>query len=191
MNLTRLAALGILAQHGPMHGHQLRRSAEITNVDEWGGVSVGALYRELRLMEGEGLVQEVRTEQVGRRPARKVYAITAGGELELHSLRAQAIRSTYTGPDPLGVALTFAFHGADREELRDLMRARRERIAISAHEVAAARERGIAVGYLTPAQAAVMRRGQLRMEADVGWHDEFAKILDRLPADGTGATDHS
>ena len=76
MNLTRLMVLGVLAQHGPRHGHEIRRTAEITNVGEWGGVSVGALYRELRLMEAEGLVEPVRTEQVGRRPARTVYSIT-------------------------------------------------------------------------------------------------------------------
>ena len=58
--------LGILATQGPRHGHQIRRAAEITNVGEWGGVSVGALYRELRTMDAEGLVTAVRTEQVGR-----------------------------------------------------------------------------------------------------------------------------
>ena len=50
MNLTRLMALGTLARYGPQHGHQIRRLADLTNVGEWGGVSVGALYRELRAM---------------------------------------------------------------------------------------------------------------------------------------------
>ena len=39
-------------------------------------MSVGALYRELRTMEGEGLVAATRTEKVGKRPERTVYAIT-------------------------------------------------------------------------------------------------------------------
>jgi DNA-binding PadR family transcriptional regulator len=56
-------------------------------VGEWGGVSVGALYRELRAMDGEGLISAVRTEQAGRRPARTVYAITDEGRLELAMLR--------------------------------------------------------------------------------------------------------
>src|SRR5262250_994935 len=105
MNLTRLMALGTLARYGPQHGHQIRRLAEVTNVGEWGGVSVGALYRELRAMEREGLVERVRTEQVGRRPARTVYAVTGEGLLELGMLREQAIRSIHWWPDPLGVAL--------------------------------------------------------------------------------------
>jgi hypothetical protein len=37
-------ALGTLARYGPQHGHQIRRLADVTNVGEWGGVSVGALY---------------------------------------------------------------------------------------------------------------------------------------------------
>ena len=29
--------LGLLASHGPHHGHQVRRDAEQTNVGNWGG----------------------------------------------------------------------------------------------------------------------------------------------------------
>ena len=104
--------LATLASSGPRHGHEIRRIAEITNVGEWGGVSVGALYRELRAMESEGLVQAVRTERVGRRPARTVYEITGEGQLELAMLREGAIRTVHWGPDPLGVALTFAGAGS-------------------------------------------------------------------------------
>ena len=181
MNLTRLMALGMLAEHGPMHGHQIRRRAEATNVDEWGGVSVGALYRELRHMEAEGLIEALRTEQVGRRPARTVYAMSGDGELELRSLRAQALRATGSGADPVGVALSFAFHRADREELRMLLRSRRDQISAAMQDVAARREHGIAAGYLSPVHAAVMHRGVLRMQADIDWHDEIDKIIAELP----------
>ena len=85
--------LGTLATHGPQHGHQIRLIAEVTNVGEWGGVSVGALYRELKLMAIEGLVTEVRTEQVGRRPARTIYAITDQGRMGLASLRERRSRT--------------------------------------------------------------------------------------------------
>jgi DNA-binding PadR family transcriptional regulator len=177
VNLTRLMALGTLARYGPTHGHQIRRLAEVSNAGEWSGVSVGGLYRELRLMEGEGLVQALRTEQVGRRPARTVYAITPDGTTELASLRVQAIRSLEWGPDAIGVALTFAFEVADREELRDLLRARQDRFAIGARELEATRQRGISAGYLTPVEAEVMRRGVLHAEVEVAWHDDFDKLL--------------
>ena len=184
MNLTRLMALGTLARYGPQHGHQIRRLADVTNVGEWGGVSVGALYRELRTMEREGIVERVRTEQVGRRPARTVYQITADGRLELVALRDQAIRlAEFFGPDPLGVALSFAVDGMDREELRDALCRRRGRLAISAEELAAERERLLAKGYLSVFQAAIMLRGVMHIETEVRWHDE----LDALLADETTA----
>ena len=113
--------LGTLATHGPQHGHQIRLIAEVTNVGEWGGVSVGALYRELRLMAIEGLVTEVRTEKVGRRPARTIYAITDQGRMGLASLRERAIKDVHPPPDPIGVALAFAGDGEDFEELAQVL----------------------------------------------------------------------
>ena len=186
MNLTRLMVLGTLSQHGPRHGHEIRRIAEVTNVGEWGGVSVGALYRELRGMEAEGLVEAVRTEQVGRRPARTVYAITSEGRLELGMLREQAIRSVHWWPDPLGVGLSFASAGMDREELASWLRSRRETLALTAARLAEDRQRMVARGWLDPFQATVMYRGQLHAESEVRWHDEFTKVLAELPDEDAG-----
>ena|SRR5205823_6541026 len=181
MNLTRLMVLGTLARHGPRHGHEIRRLAEVTNVGEWGGVSVGALYRELRVMETESLVEAVRTERVGRRPARTVYAMTDEGRMELALLREQATRIVHLGPDPLGVSLSFAGDGGDREELASWLRARRDSCALAAAQLAEDRQRMLARGQMGPVQAAVMYRGQLHAETEVRWHDEFAKILAGLP----------
>jgi DNA-binding PadR family transcriptional regulator len=169
--------LGMLAQHGPQHGHQIRRLAELTNVGEWGGVSVGAMYRELRVMEHEGLVEAIRTEKVGRRPERTIYEITSEGNLELVTLREQAIRPIHAGSDPMGVALTFAAGGADREELRADLRSRRSMLAITAAQLADNLERLLAKGYLGPLPAAIMRREVMRMETEISWHDEVDAML--------------
>ena len=177
MNLTRLMALGVLARSGPSHGHHIRRVADVTNVGEWGGVSVGALYRELRAMEREGLVEAARTEKVGNRPERTVYAITAEGQLELTTLREQAIRPLGFGPDPLGVALLFAADGMDPEELRRNLRARREMLAIAVGQIMADREQLMAKGFLDTLSAAVMRRGIMTTEAEIAWHDELDAAL--------------
>jgi DNA-binding PadR family transcriptional regulator len=182
--------LGILATEGPRHGHQIRRAAELTNVGQWGGVSVGALYRELRTMDDEGLVTALRTEKVGRRPARTVYAITDEGRLELAVLRGQATSSVHWGTDPLGVALTFAGTGQDREELATWLQARRGALAGAARVVEREMQRLLARGYIGPVQGSVMRRAVIMMDAEVRWHDEFAKLLAELPpgeADGDAA----
>src|SRR5579863_1622290 len=170
-------ALGVLARSGPSHGHHIRRIADVTNVGEWGGVSVGALYRELRAMEGEGLVEAMRTEKVGKRPERTVYAITAEGHLELSALRDQAIRPLGSGPDPLGVALLFAAASMDPGDLRRMLRARREMLAIAAAEVTADREQLTARGYIDVLAAANMRRSIMRTEAEIRWHDELDATL--------------
>lgn len=179
-------ALGTLARYGPRHGHEIRRLAEVTNVGEWGGVSVGALYRELRAMEREALVEPVRTEQMGRRPARTVYAITSEGRLELTMLREQAVRGIPAAPNPLAVALTFTGIG-DAAELGDWLQGRRDTLAVAAGQLAAERERLVAGGHLDPAAAAVMYRAQLHAETEVRWHDEFSRVLAGLPPEqGTG-----
>jgi DNA-binding PadR family transcriptional regulator len=173
MNLTRLMALGVLVRSGPSHGHHIRRIAELTDVGEWGGVSVGALYRELRAMEREGLVEAARTERVGNRPERTVYAITEEGQLELSALREQAIKPLFSSHDPLGVALLFAADGVDRADLRRTLRARRGMLAIWIAEVAAEREQLLLKGYISPLAASVMRRAIVHVEAEIRWHDEI------------------
>src|ERR1700761_4449470 len=158
MNLTRLMALGILARGGPSHGHHIRRIAELTEAGDWGGVSVGALYRELRTMEREGLITAARTEKVGNRPERTVYEITDEGWLELAPLREQAVKPLDFGANPLGVALTFAWHDVDRRQLRRILRARREMLAIRVAEVAAERDGLIAAGHIDALAATNIRR---------------------------------
>jgi len=104
MNLSRLLLLGALDRHGPRHGHRIRRAAEQANVASWGGVTVGALYREMRALDEEGLIAAVRTETEGRRPARTIYEITPEGRRELAILREQAIAEPKQAPDAVAVA---------------------------------------------------------------------------------------
>ena len=176
MNLSRLMVLGDLARHGPRHGHQIRRDAEMTNVSSWGGVSVGALYRELRQLEEERLVEAVRTEQVGRRPARTIYRITEEGCRELGILRRKAILELHSSPDALGVALIFGGVG-ERDEVASLLRSRRQAIANIMDGLIAKRTHLESKGWLSPADAAVFHRADLHMKAELQWHDQFDKVL--------------
>ncbi len=178
--------LGSLAEEGPRHGHQIRRDAELASVGGWGGVSVGGLYRELRAMEEEGLVEPVRTEQVGRRPARTIYAITAEGRRELRILWERAILNLSHAPDAVGVALLFG-GCEDRAELGELFATRRRTIATTLERLSADRARGEAKGYLSTVASAVMRRGELHLKAELDWHEEFGPLLHQLPGSRGGA----
>lgn len=175
--------LGLLAECGPMHGHQIRRTAELTNTEVWGGITGGALYAELRKLDGEGLVQVLREEQLGRRPARTVYQITEEGRLELVIQRDAALAVVFGSADPVSVVLLFAA-GADPAELAERLAARRHRIAAQLTGMAAERDRLTGQGILSPLAVAAFRRGELRLEAELRWHEEFERQLATLPPGG-------
>ena len=174
MNLSRLLVLGLLSTHGPMHGHRIRREAETSSVESWGGVNVGALYRELHRMEDEGLVQPVRNEQEGRRPARTIYEITSEGRLELVQLRAAAWRSEEGYLDPVGVALLFGGTPEPGEQAEHLAYRRQ---LLQAHLDSLTAERKRFTPYLSMSVIAAYRRGELRLAAELEWHNELERIL--------------
>ena len=176
MNLSRLMILGLLADRGPMHGHQIRRAGELTNAEVWGGITGGAIYSELRKLGAEGLIRAVREEQVGRRPARTVYEITGEGRLELVVQRDAALDVVFGSADPVSVVLLFAA-GGDAAELGERLAARRRRIAVQLESMTAERERLTARGVLPPLAAGAFRRGELRLEAELRWPDEFEQQL--------------
>jgi DNA-binding PadR family transcriptional regulator len=176
MNMSRLMILGLLAERGPMHGHQIRRTAELTNAGVWGGITGGALYAELRKLDGEGLIQVVREEQVGRRPARTVYQITEEGQLELVIQRDAALEVVFGSADPVSVVLLFAA-GPGAPELAERLAARRRQVAAQLAEMAGERERLTGQGILPPRAVAAFRRGELRLEAELRWHEEFERGL--------------
>lgn len=177
MNLSRLLILGSLDRHGPRHGHRIRRDAEQANVATWGGVSVGALYRELREMDGEGLIEAVRTETEGNRPARTVYDISEEGRRELAILREQALTELRQGPDAVSVALLFGGVG-EKGVAVGLLRARRDSLQRELDGIAAERVRLVAEGRLGAVDAAVFRRGEHQRAAEIAWIDETLPALE-------------
>ncbi|GGX79862.1 hypothetical protein GCM10010358_37690 [Streptomyces minutiscleroticus] len=180
-------ALGTLQNAGPLHGHEIRRIAEVTSVSNWGGVSVGALYRELRTMDEDGLVEPVRTEQVGRRPARKVYRITSQGEAELRKLREEAVTQVHHGTDPFSVALLFT-RTSDLPTLLHLLQRRRTAVAAMRDDIDAEREALSKGGAIGPLDEAMFRRRVMQLEAELAWHDELDKAIEAstaAPADTT------
>jgi DNA-binding PadR family transcriptional regulator len=178
-NPTRLFALGLLAGEGPMHGHQLRRRAEVTDVGRWGEVRVGALYGVLHRMEAEGLIASVRREQPGNFPARTVYAITPEGHLELSTLREYALVHPRLAADPVDVALVVS-SGMPAAELRSRLADRKHHLDVELQAIRAERQRDGAAGHLPPATMAVFRHWELRLEAELRWHVELEGQLDQL-----------
>ena len=84
-----------------MHGHQIRRAAQLDRTELWADVKPGSLYGALRRMADEGVIEALRTERVGNLPERTVYAITDDGRRELFALRQAILRDTRLRPDPV------------------------------------------------------------------------------------------
>lgn len=180
MNLTRLVILGLLAERGAQHGHELRRAVQITKADEWAGVGAGSLHRELRKLADEGLIEALRVERVDRRPERTVYQITDAGQSELSELSEQAMATLHSSSDPMAAGLIFA-GSAGHQVLSDLLARHRRAVEEELERLAAERIRGEREGYLrpevSPLQAAAFRRGELRARSELAWHEEWDAIL--------------
>jgi DNA-binding PadR family transcriptional regulator len=174
VNPTRLFVLGALARHGPMYGHQIRRDARIDRTELWSEVKPGSLYAALHRLQAEGLIEPVRTEQQGARPARTVYAITGEGRRELRALRAEALREMALRPDPVDLALAVSAD-LDEDTLRSYFSSRREALASRAAFFAHERER--AWPDQTAADDLIMEHAITRIEAELRWHD---MVLDRV-----------
>lgn len=183
MNSTRLFVLGALARGGPMHGHEIRRRAQIDRMDLWADVKQGSLYGALHRMTAEGIIEEVRTEQEGNLPSRTVYAITSAGLAELEVHRDQALRTVQVRPDPVDLALQNTV-GLTEEQLRAMLTDRRQELGVQLeawlHLWAEAEP------YIGGMERMTFRHTELRIRAEIAWHDqllgELTKLLDE-PAD--------
>jgi len=77
--------------------------------------------------------------------------------------------------DPVAVLLLFAA-GPDLTDLGERLAARRRRLSAVLESVVAERSRLTAQGILSPLAVATFRRGELRMEAEIRWHEEFEQL---------------
>jgi DNA-binding PadR family transcriptional regulator len=179
MTPTRLFALGMLARNGPMHGHQIRRQAELERAEFWGRVKVSSLYAALHRMEEEGLIEAVERTRSGRFPARTVYAITAEGWRELVVLRDACFRDTSMDPDPLDLALSFS-DDVDEQYLRSVIEERLASLRMLAESMD--RQEQQVRQYLTPFNLAVFNHYKLRVAAEERWHREFLEQLPKVLA---------
>lgn len=176
MNQSRLLVLGVLSLSGPAHGHEIRRTARMVNVEAWSGVRVGSVYNAINRLAAEGLIEAVRTEREGRLPARTVYAITEAGERELVALRHQALTRLEFGNDPFGLGLWLA-SALPRDELAETVRARAEQLRELRDSVVTRREQ-LRTRGLPPVGQALMRHAELFLDAELRWH---AELLEDLP----------
>ena len=112
-------------------------------------------------------------------PTRTVYAITGSGRTELAALRDRLLHDISLGSDPFDVALWVSAdvpihdleaaidrRSASLEELRDRLEHERTRLT--------------AAGYLPVVGQLLFRHGEIRVDAELRWHEELRSRLAEL-----------
>jgi len=86
MSSTRLLVLGVVRIFQPVHGYDVRRELLSWRVDKWANVAPGSIYNALKTLTKEKFLKVTGTDQVGGRPERTQYSLTADGEKEYQAL---------------------------------------------------------------------------------------------------------
>jgi DNA-binding PadR family transcriptional regulator len=177
VSTTRMMILGLVRWMQPVHGYDVRRELLSWNADEWANVAPGSIYHALRKMSEEGLLEEVATEQVGARPARTTYRITAKGESEFEeSLRDYWWRLEQP-VDPFQAALAFV-PVLPREESAAALRNRARMLATAADGL----QDAMASDWMREAKPAHVRwmleRSVLLMRAEIPWCERLADTIE-------------
>ncbi len=86
MSSTRLLVLGVVRIFQPVHGYDVRRELLSWRVDQWANVAPGSIYNALKTLTKEKYLKVAGTDQVGGRPERTQYSLTADGEKEYQAL---------------------------------------------------------------------------------------------------------
>ena len=180
MSSIRVFLLGSLAEHGEMHGHQLRLLGEQEHVHLWTDFTVGGIYGALKRLAADGLIGTVRTERAGNRPERQVYAITPAGRTCLAALLRETLGDFTLRPDPFDLALT-RLDPASLDALPHVLAARRGSIAATMAAQSLSFER--ADPYLTVAERHTMQHQRFRLEAELDWLDSVIAALPEIVHD--------
>lgn len=115
----KYAVLGLIAEE-PRHGYAVRAAFEERLGDFW-ELNYGQIYQVLASLEQEGLITGTE-EQIGRRPRRTVYAVSAKGRDALRAWLVQPLSAARPFRDDFYVRLLFI--NQDRETLSRLLKAR-------------------------------------------------------------------
>src|SRR5690349_2941636 len=113
---TRLLVLGVVRLFQPVHGYDVRRELVSWHAEEWANTAPGSIYNALKSMTRDGLLEVVGTKQIGSRPERTTYKLTARGEQEFSELLRDTLWNVKMPIDPLLAAISMT-PSIDRTEL--------------------------------------------------------------------------
>jgi DNA-binding PadR family transcriptional regulator len=167
--------LGLVKWMQPVHGYDVRRELLSWRADSWANVQPGSIYHALRKLAEEGLLRQVGTAQVGARPARTSYEITAAGVDEFDCLLRQHWSDCRPAADPFLSAFAF-LPALPRPEAVAALRGRAETLradnAAARADLAAGwpRQKPSYVGWMLELSIA-------RAEGEIAWCERIADLI--------------
>ncbi len=180
MSSIRLFILSSFAEHGPMHGHKLRLTAEQYRVHLWTDITVGAVYGAMKRLAGEGLLREAGREREGNRPTRQLYEITDAGRAALAAEQRAGLSEVVFKFDPFDLALT----RLDPETLDTLPAVLATRLKEVETRLAASRQISAeARDYVGVAKQSALRHAEYRLEAEVAYLTELVAAAADIVSD--------
>lgn len=169
--------LGLVAWMQPVHGYDVRRELLSWSADEWANVAPGSIYHALKKLAEEGLLAEVMKEQVGTRPARTTYRITAKGEAEFEELLRKYWWELAQPTDPFLSAMGF-LPALPRDEAVAALRNRARMLRTAAEGLRASigsdwmrTQKPVHVGWM-------LERAIALMEAEIPWCERIAGLVE-------------
>jgi DNA-binding PadR family transcriptional regulator len=177
MSTTRLMILGLVRWMQPVHGYDVKRELESWQADQWANIATGSIYHALRKLAGDGLLEEVSTEQVGARPARTTYRCTVKGDLEFQDLLRRYWWGYETPIDPFMAGFAFLASLPPTEAIGALRnRARLVRAVVDAHRFMLASD---FMRQTKPAHVGWMFELMIdRLEVEVAWCERVATRIE-------------
>jgi DNA-binding PadR family transcriptional regulator len=169
--------LGLVKWMQPVHGYDVRRELLSWNADKWANVQPGSIYHALRKLTEEGLIREVVTEQVGARPARTTYEITAKGDDAFEDLLRELWWQHRPPLDPFFAAFSF-LPALPRPEAVAALRNRAQVLRSNNESLRAAIESEWMRRSKPRHVAWMFELGIARAEGEIAWCERIADLIE-------------
>lgn len=170
--------LGVVKLLQPVHGYDVRRELLSWHADRWAKVQPGSVYHALRKLAEEGALRELGQEQVGGRPARTRYELTAKGEEQFRDLLNTYLWGQHECEDPFLAAMSLLTE-VPREEASAALRNRAKTLRAASEGMRSAFTSGWAVPENKPTQVRWMMELLIaRHEGEITWCERVADEID-------------
>jgi DNA-binding PadR family transcriptional regulator len=169
--------LGLVDRMEPVHGHDVRRELLSWNADKWAKVQPGSIYHALKKMTEEGLLREVATEQVGARPERTSYGITARGKEAFETMLREQWWQLSPAMDPFAAAFSF-LPALPRTEAAAALRHRARMLRVTAQSMRDMIDAGLADASKPVHVAWMFELWIARAESEAGWCERVAGLVE-------------